>query len=225
MQVAIHRSALMLIALAGLVSIVAPTGTLVAATTALAAPEPEPVPRRWQIDSDVGPLRVTSVTQPDGSTAMYFYLTYKISNSSDKDQLFAGSFELATGDGQPQRSGREVSTEVTKAIIATLDNPFIQDQISIMGTLLRGPEHAREGVVIWPAKTLKPTDLNVYISGLSGETAVIELPTEVIARQNAQPPAGDKPEAAKPEAKPVAKREAKPEAGPEAKPEAQPVGG
>lgn len=147
---------------------------------ALGQPEPDPVPRRWQLRVEPGPLRLATFDVPGAAGTpkpqAYFYLTYKVTNTSGQDILFAPSFELATSDGDIVRSGRSVPLEVTRAIISRLGNPLLQDQIQILGELLQGPENAREGVVIWPAPTLDTEEITIYAAGFSGETTSVQVP-------------------------------------------------
>jgi hypothetical protein len=154
-------------------------GLAVLAGTALIstglAPEPSPVPRRWELKLNVGPMRVTSI-EVNGHAKPFMYLTYHVVNKSGQDLLFAPSFELTFGSGKPVRSGHDVPAEVTTEIVKKVENAFVQDQISIIGQLLQGEEHARDGVVIWPAESLDPPKLAMYAAGFSGETATIELP-------------------------------------------------
>lgn len=153
------------------VSLAVPATILVAAAPAQGAPEPLPVPRRWQLDVEVGPLRMVKI---DGRE--YLYLTYKVVNNSGEDLLFAPSFELATDEGHVMRSGRGVPVSVTRQVMEMLENPFLEDQIAILGMLLQGEENAKEGVVIWPANGLDVDEISIYAAGFSGETATLELP-------------------------------------------------
>jgi hypothetical protein len=146
---------------------------------ALAAPEPDPIPRRWQLSLDVGPLRLMTVETPGCEPRAYFYLTYTVTNASGSDILLAPMFELVGGDAKIRRSGRDVPADVTRAILERLNNPFLLDQISIIGLILQGAENAKEGLVVWPADDLKPGDLTVYATGFSGEMRTIEVPDPV----------------------------------------------
>ncbi len=139
------------------------------------APEPDPIPRRWQLDAKVGPLRLTRVTQNDGTIRSYFYLTYHVTNKTGEDVLFAPTFELANGEGEVLRSGRTVPIDTSTKIQNDLENPFLEDQISILGMILQGDENAKDGVVIWPANDLNVSELTVYASGFSGEVALVEV--------------------------------------------------
>lgn len=133
------------------------------------APEPDPVPRRWQLSVEPGPLRMASV-ESNGQIQSYYFLTYKVTNTSDTDLLFTPMFDLVTENNEIVRSGRGVTTEVTRDILARLDNPYIQDQISIVGVLLQGEANAKEGLVVWAAPALHASELKVFGAGFSGET-------------------------------------------------------
>ena len=144
---------------------------------AAAAPEPSPVPKRWELEIQPGPLRIAVVDTADSGPRAFFYLTYKVTNNGPSDLLFAPTFELATDEtSEPLRSGRDVPIAVTRVIMERLSNPLLEDQITIVGTILRGPENAREGLAIWPVPHMRISDLNVYAGGFIGETTTLELP-------------------------------------------------
>lgn len=141
-----------------------------ATPAALAAPEPDPVPRRWQLTVEPGPLRVASIDVPGIGPQLYYFLTYKVVNSTGQDLLFTPSFELTTDEGELVRSGRGVPAAATKVLLDRLENPFLQDQISIVGMLLQGEENAKEGLVMWPVGVGHVRSLDIFGSGFSGET-------------------------------------------------------
>jgi hypothetical protein len=140
-----------------------------------AAPEPDPIPRRWQLNIEPGPLRITTVDVPGDGPHTYFYFTYKVINTSGGDLLFAPAFDLVTSTGEVLRSGRDVPASVTKSILDGLSNKYLEDQISIVGTLLQGEGNAKEGLVVWPANSLRLDILEVYASGFSGETKTVDI--------------------------------------------------
>lgn len=140
------------------------------------APEPDPVPKRWELDVKQGALRMTTVEDANGNAKAYFYLSYRVTNNTKTDLLFAPAFDLATEDTAAIRSGREVPASVTKDVIERLDNPLVKDQISILGQLLQGVENSKDGVVVWPAPDLHANEITVYAAGFSGETKTIEVP-------------------------------------------------
>lgn len=139
---------------------------------ACAAPEPSPVAKRWELSFKPGPLRLMTLDVPGVGPKVFLYFTYTVTNNSGQDLLFAPMFELATPEGVLARSGREVPVGVTREIIDKLENPFLQDQINVLGMLLQGPENAKEGIVVWPADQLKVSEVTIFGSGFSGETAI-----------------------------------------------------
>lgn len=134
-----------------------------------AAPEPDPVPTRWELDFEPGPLRVTQVREASGVVRHYFYLTYRVTNYAGQDLIFAPSLDLVTEEGSIRRAGREVPPEVTRAVLESLRNPLLEDQISVLGQILQGVENAKDGLAVWPADNLQTDSISLFISGLSGE--------------------------------------------------------
>lgn len=143
---------------------------------AAAAPEPEAIPRRWELRVEPGPLRCMNITLPGQAPRAYFYFTFKATNLSGQDLYFAPSFDLALSDGTVLRSGRDVPAQAIDAIMTYLDQPFVREEIKLQGQFLQGPENAKEGLVVWAAPTLKMTDATVYMAGFSGETKSIRRP-------------------------------------------------
>lgn len=148
---------------------------MVCIPSALGQPQPAPVPKRWQLDLEMGPFRMATV-DVGGVPRAYYYLTYRVVNNTGRDQLLAPAWDLASEDSAVQRSGRDVPAEVTREIINRLGNPFIQDQIAIIGPLLQGVENAKYGVVIWPVREMNVDYIQVFAAGFSGETATIKTP-------------------------------------------------
>lgn len=180
------------------VAVCAGGAALGVATPAYAAPEPSLIPTRWQLDVRPGPLRIaqveveTQIAGPSGSVVtvrqprFFFYLTYTVVNNSGEDLMFAPSFELATDDGRLIRSGRDVPGEVTSELLTRMRNPFLLDQIGIIGTLTQGEENAREGLVVWPAENVRVDEVTIFASGFSGESRRVVRPDtgeEVVLRK------------------------------------------
>lgn len=155
---------------------------LTAASVAL-PPEPNPIPVRWQLDLDVGPLRVASVETPGQGPMLYYFLTYTVTNNTDQDILLAPSFELATETGTNVVAGQGVPAVVTQTILDRLDNPLLNDQVGMIGVLRRGEAYARDGLVVWPVRDNEADEARVYMAGFSGETTRIE----VIDRESGDP--------------------------------------
>lgn len=154
---------------------VAALGLIAVAPMAALAPEPDPVPKRWELQVETSDLRIITIDVA-GGPKKFFYMTFKVTNNSGQDQLFAPSFQLSDGDGNVVRSGREVPAAVTQKLLTEAQNPFIQDQIGVIGELQQGAENAKDGLVIWPAGSLNPSKLTVYAAGFSGETKTVASP-------------------------------------------------
>lgn len=150
---------------------------LVAAIIPMAgfAPEPDAVSKKWELQPKFGALRIATV-EIDGSPRSFLYMTYSVTNNTQSDILFAPSFELTNDDGDVLKSGSGVPGAATKAILARLNQPFLQDQISIVGNLLRGEENSKDGLIVWPLTDLSVNEINVYAAGFSGETKTIMVP-------------------------------------------------
>ncbi|MEO1007964.1 MAG: hypothetical protein AAFX79_05325 [Planctomycetota bacterium] len=153
-------------------------------------PQPSPVPIRWQLDLDVGPLRLASVDTPGQGPQLYLYMTYLVTNNTGEPVLFAPSFELSTDSGHTDVAGQGVPAAVTRELLERLNNPLLTDQVNMIGRLRRGPAQAREGLVVWPVRDIDADELRVYMAGFSGETARINLvdrhtgtPRDVVLRK------------------------------------------
>ena len=142
--------------------------TLAPLTPALAAPEPDPVPTRWQFEIEPGDLRIALVRTPEG-TRPYFFFTYTITNHWSTDLQFFPDLTLKTDEATLQRSGRDVPVQVQEEIKGRLNNPLVEDQIQIVGPILQGPENARTGLAVWPAEDLQVDEVTLFFAGLSGE--------------------------------------------------------
>lgn len=175
-----RRRALRRRGLTALACLIVP-GTVLAAAAVVAplaalAPEPDPVSRRWQLEIEPGPLRVASVNVKDVGARPFLYMTYTVTNNSGDDLLFAPMFELSLGDGEVTRSGRGVPQDVTNELLASTQDPFIVDQISIIDQLLQGEENSKRGLVVWPLKDMSPEKVTIYAAGFSGETKTVQSP-------------------------------------------------
>lgn len=159
---------------------------------ATAAPEPSPTPLRWQLDVHPGELKAAFLDVPGVGPRAYLYMTYKVANNTGADMYFAPTFELSTDDGDLIRAGREVPTDVNRMLLERLKNPFLKDQTDAIGTLRQGEEYAREGLVVWPAPSLKVDRVTVYCVGFSGETKRVKKPAPTEAKDAPAPPPDSK---------------------------------
>jgi hypothetical protein len=148
---------------------------LVLAAIAIADSYPKPAasPSRWELRFQPGELRLH--TDPVENKT-YWFFDYMIINRTGRDQVWAPSFVLFTDGGEIMRSGEGVPLRVTREIMDLIGNDFLQHQYEIIGEIHHGIEHAREGIVVWPARKLNVTEISLFIGGISGETAHVQNP-------------------------------------------------
>ena len=114
-----RRGILALAALVSTATALAPS--VLAPPAAIAAPEPDPIPRRWELRVEPSDLRLTSVDVPGVGPRAFFYLTYTVTNSSGEDRDFHPAFELTNESGRVYRSGRGVAPEVVDELLRRVD--------------------------------------------------------------------------------------------------------
>lgn len=161
--------------------------SLLAGVVALADyPKPAPVPFRWELEFEPGPLRLY---QDGGGAGAFWYFTYEVTNRTGDDQLWAPKFVIFTDTGEIIESGRDVPSRITQDILSMLGNELLEDQNDAIGDILQGRENAREGLVIWPVNNLAVNQISMFIAGISGETARVKNPAngdEIILRKTLQ---------------------------------------
>ncbi|UCD76378.1 MAG: hypothetical protein JSV91_05520 [Phycisphaerales bacterium] len=146
---------------------------LVLACSVLAYPKPAQVPYRWELTFEPGDLRLYVDTETGLS---YWYFAYKVTNRTGKDQIWAPTCTLFTDVGEIMKSGRGVPSRVTGDLLELLSNEFLQSQNAIIGEIRQGAEHAKEGLVVWPARNLTVNELSLFVGGISGETVRVANP-------------------------------------------------
>ena len=99
------------------------------ATSLVAYPTPAAVPYRWELAFEPGPLRLFVDSASDSD--VYWYFTYKITNRTGRDQVWAPSLTLFTDAGEIMNSGRDVPTRVVDAIDDLLGNELLETQNEI----------------------------------------------------------------------------------------------
>jgi hypothetical protein len=93
---------------------------------------------------------------------------------------------LFTDAGEILASGRNVPNRVTNDLLELLANPFLEPQTAIIGEIHQGAEHAKEGLVVWPARDVLVNEVSLFVAGISGETARVVNPLngdEIILRK------------------------------------------
>lgn len=146
---------------------------LVAVTMVKAYPVPAGVPFRWEFQFESGPFRLF-VDEESGES--FWYLTYTVMNRTNRDRIWAPKFTLFTDSGEILESGKNVPSRIVNDIFELMGNELLETQNEIIGDLLQGPENAREGLVVWPARVLNVNEISMFIAGISGETIRVRNP-------------------------------------------------
>lgn len=141
-----------------------------------AAPEPELVQRHWQLDFSSAAPRAIAVKNLRGQYEWFWYVTYKVENNTGRERLFTPEIVVGTDKGDIVRAGRNVPTRVFDAVKKQVGNRLLESPTAVVGRLLRGEDHAKESVAIWPAFKHNIDMVTVYFGGLSGETKVVTTP-------------------------------------------------
>lgn len=147
-----------------------------AVPNAVAVPQPDPIPTRWEFRFEPGPLRVMTVEHPELGERSFYYMTYYVENNSGEDRYFAPKFELVTDAGEIIRSGSDVPRIARDLVLQRLRNPVLNDEIRMQGTLRQGEDNGREGLVVWPVGETQVDEIQVFAAGFSGEFATVIRP-------------------------------------------------
>lgn len=138
-----------------------------------AFPKPAAIPYRWQLQFEPGEIRLYQ----DRSTGdVYWYFTYAVTNRTGRTQLWAPRLTLFTDAGEIIVSGDSVPSRVEQEILDLLADELLEPQHRVFGDILVGPEHARDGLAIWPARNDSVNRLSLFIRGISGESTRITNP-------------------------------------------------
>lgn len=159
----------------------------IAAAAAQDFPKPALYPASWELDFEAGiPQRIV-VEIPGRGPQAFWYLTYTVTNRSDREQLFMPVFELLTHDGNVYRSDRGIPAMVFERIKQREKKTLLEPFHKIAGTLLVGDDQARDGVAIWQEPAGRMGAFSIFVEGLSGETAAVKLADrEIILRKQLQ---------------------------------------
>ncbi len=136
-------------------------------TALAAAPTPNPIPPRWELDFKVlHNLRLLRI-----GSDHYWFMTYQVTNTTGDDQTFVPDAVLYTDAGEIIQDA-EVDFSVTRTILNLLQNEFLESKTQIIGTLRQGKENAKDGLLVWKAQSLDIDHVSVFVSGFSSETQV-----------------------------------------------------
>lgn len=157
---------------------------LVIGPPAVTAPEPTEVPTSWLLDFEYERPSAISIRLPgEDSPRVYWVMLYTVTNNTGADRIFVPDFVLYTDNGQVVRAGTGVPSRVFEHVKRVYNQPLLKDLTAITGRLLQGEDNARTGVAIWPDYDPDAGSFDVFVGGLSGESAEVALPAPVTVRE------------------------------------------
>lgn len=146
---------------------------IAAAQPAWAFPVPSRIPTRWELKFEPGPVRL----YVDSHTGeKFWYFTYKVTNNTGAERFWAPQLTLFTDGGAIMSAGEGVPPQVESDLINLLGNEYLARHNEVIGKIYVGPSNAIEGLAVWPAADLRATEMTLFVSGISGETAEVRNP-------------------------------------------------
>jgi hypothetical protein len=152
-------------------------------------PKPSVYPVSWELKFTHGvPKRVVVNVPGVSEPKAYWYLTYEVMNSTDREMTFLPVFQMLTQEGKVVRSDNGIPGKVLEVIRTRENNPNLMSMAQIGGTLRIGEDQAKDGMAVWEEIPGRAGQFSVFVQGLSGETANVKGPDgkEVTLRKTLQ---------------------------------------
>jgi len=106
----------------------------------------------------------------------YWFMRYTVTNNTHQDIFFIPSFVLATDTGKVLRPVTGLSPRILTKIRTVTGDQFIISPGLIAGKLLQGDDNAKDGVAVFTGVPFKARRFNIFVSGLSADTALQKNP-------------------------------------------------
>ena len=120
------------------------------------------------------PTRLAVDVPGEAAPKAYWYMTYTVTNSGDKEQRFYPEIDLVTADGNVHHADQHIPKRVYDQIKGAERNQRLESFLTINGPVRLGPAEARDGVAVWPETQLRMNHFQVYVAGLSGEAVTLK---------------------------------------------------
>ena len=137
--------------------------------------EPSRVPISWELGFKYGPMERITVDVA-GTPTPFWFMRYTVANNSGKDVLFTPNFEIVGESGVAMPAFKNVPSTVFEKIKTLYKNNLMLSPTDVYGKLLQGDDNAKDGVIIFPALDPDSRNFQLFIMGLSGETAEVKNP-------------------------------------------------
>lgn len=160
-----------------------------AANVVSAYPEPSKYPVSWELKFEYDTPRRVVVEIPGSDVPKaYWYMTYTVTNKTDKEQEFLPVFTLVTKAGKVVRSDKGVPKAVFDKIKARSGNKLLESPIKIAQTILVGDDEAKDGVAIWEEPEAEMGSFSIFVGGLAGEhTALTDSNGQPVMNKDGKP--------------------------------------
>ena len=141
--------------------------------TAIGYPKATDEAARWQFDFATGDLRFYRDSE---TSEGYWLLLYEVTNNTNVDRQWTPSFDLVTDRGEIIEDGEGVARQVQIDLLERFGDELLQLQSNASGPILQGEENAIRGLIIWKAGQEEVKEVQVFVSGASGDTADVIHP-------------------------------------------------
>jgi len=151
------------------------------ACVSMAAPEPAivPAPGQWTLDMEfTHPQQITLLRGPDNKPVNFWYTIITLTNNSGDDVDFFPKCDLMTDSYQIIPAGKFVSPALFDQIKNRHKSiyPFLERLNNAGSKILQGEDNTKDIAVIWPDFDTQAKNIQLFITGLSNETVVVDHP-------------------------------------------------
>ncbi|MBW8041207.1 MAG: hypothetical protein FVQ85_14555 [Planctomycetes bacterium] len=152
----------------------------------VAAPEPAivPGPRDWTVDVTFEHPQQIELRWEKSGLRRFWYTIVTLTNKSGEDVNFYPNCELMTDTFHIIPAGKNAPEAVFKAIKRRHQRkyPFLEALEKSDNKLLEGEDNAKDIAIIWSDFDKQVKNIQIFIKGLSNETASIDHPIAKDAR-------------------------------------------
>jgi hypothetical protein len=154
---------------------------ILAVSISPAAPEPAVVQSltQWTIDTEyTHPQQIILQNTSSKKPLVFWYMIITITNNTGDDVDFYPKCDLMTDNLQIIPEGEDVPQEVFQQIKLRHKSryPLLKSISQTDNKLLQSEENSKDIAIIWRDFNNKATNITIFITGLSNETAVVNYP-------------------------------------------------
>jgi hypothetical protein len=151
---------------------------MLSARPAVAAPDfpvPNSYPVSWELKFTHSlPKRIAVDVVDPNSPQAFWYMTYTVTNDTDKEQKFYPQIEMLTTDGKVHPADHNIPKKVFDQIKMSERNKFLEEFVTINGPVRLGPAEARDAVAIWPETNRRMEHFSIFVTGLADEHVIMK---------------------------------------------------